>query len=84
MSFLFFGNVPASVPPVLDTTPCLNEMLNYEDCVFELIYFFIYIFFNKNPSFLLYFLKFIKNSMILKCESTSTGDLPPKLADSLA
>ena len=35
MSFLFFGNVPASVPPVLDTTPCMGEMLNYEDCVFD-------------------------------------------------
>ena len=35
MSFLFFGNVPASVPPVMDTTPCMNEMINYEDCVFE-------------------------------------------------
>ena len=35
MSFLYFGNVPASVPPVFDTTPCLKEMLQYEDCVFE-------------------------------------------------
>lgn len=35
MSFLYFGNVPASVPPVFDTTPCMKEMLQYEDCVFE-------------------------------------------------
>ena len=35
MSFYYFGNIPASVPPVLDTTPCMNEMLNYEDCVTE-------------------------------------------------
>lgn len=35
MSFLYFGNVPASVPPTLDTTPCMKEMLQYEDCVFE-------------------------------------------------
>lgn len=35
MSFLYFGNTPASVPPVFDTTPCMKEMLNYEDCVYE-------------------------------------------------
>ena len=35
MSFYYFGNVPSSVPKVLDTTPCMNEMLNYEDCVHE-------------------------------------------------
>jgi hypothetical protein len=35
MSFLYFGNCPASVPPVFDTTPCMKEMLQYEDCVFE-------------------------------------------------
>lgn len=35
MSFLYFGNVPASVPPVFDTSPCMKEMLQYEDCVFE-------------------------------------------------
>ncbi|EFX61291.1 hypothetical protein DAPPUDRAFT_274183 [Daphnia pulex] len=35
MSFLYFGNVPASVPPVFDTTPCMKEMLQYEDCVFD-------------------------------------------------
>ena len=35
MSFLYFGNTPASVPPVFDTTPCMKEMLSYEDCVYE-------------------------------------------------
>jgi hypothetical protein len=38
MSFLYFGNVPASVPPVFDTTPCMKEMLQYEDCIFELLF----------------------------------------------
>ena len=35
MSFLYFGNTPASVPPVFDTSPCMKEMLSYEDCVYE-------------------------------------------------
>jgi hypothetical protein len=35
MSFIYFGNVPASVPATFDTTPCMKEMLQYEDCVFE-------------------------------------------------
>jgi hypothetical protein len=35
MSYWMFGNVPVSVPPVKDTTPCMEEMLNYEDCVAE-------------------------------------------------
>lgn len=35
MSFLYFGNTPASVPPILDTSPCMKEMLTYEDCIFE-------------------------------------------------
>ena len=38
MSFIYFGNTPASVPPVFDTTPCMKEMLNYEDCVYEYPY----------------------------------------------
>lgn len=33
MSLIFYGGVPLSVPPVKDTTPCMNEMLQYEDCV---------------------------------------------------
>lgn len=35
MSFLYFGNTPASVPPVLDTSPCMKEMLTYQDCIYE-------------------------------------------------
>jgi hypothetical protein len=35
MSFLYFGNTPASVPPVLDTTPCMKQMMDYEECVVE-------------------------------------------------
>ena len=35
MTFLYFGNTPASVPPVFDTTPCMKQMLDYEDCVYE-------------------------------------------------
>lgn len=35
MSYLYFGNTPASVPPVFDTTPCMKEMINYEECVNE-------------------------------------------------
>jgi hypothetical protein len=30
MSYFHFGNVSASVPPVLDTTPCMGQMLDYE------------------------------------------------------
>lgn len=33
MSFITYGNLPISVPKVKDTTPCMNEMLNYEDCI---------------------------------------------------
>jgi len=33
MSYFIYGNVPISVPPVLDTTPCMQNMLEYEDCV---------------------------------------------------
>ena len=33
MSYITFGNVPISVPPVLDTTPCMQPMLQYEDCI---------------------------------------------------
>ncbi len=35
MALFYMGNVAASVPAVLDTTPCMKEMLNYEDCVLE-------------------------------------------------
>lgn len=40
MSFYYFGNIPASVPAVFDTTPCMNQMLNYEDCVTEYLLFY--------------------------------------------
>ena len=33
-SWLFF-NMQVSVPPTLDTTPCLEHMFDYEDCVVE-------------------------------------------------
>lgn len=39
MSWIMFGNVATSVPAVLDTTPCMNQMLNYEDCVHEYHFF---------------------------------------------
>lgn len=35
MSYFVFGNLPESVPPVMDTTPCMDQMLNYEDCILE-------------------------------------------------
>jgi len=35
MAFFYMGNVPISMPAVLDTTPCINQMLDYEDCVNE-------------------------------------------------
>ena len=37
MSYLYFGNVAATVPPVLDTTPCMKQMLQYETCVAEFL-----------------------------------------------
>ena len=35
MSYIMFGNVAASVPAVKDTTPCMDTMLNYENCIGE-------------------------------------------------
>ena len=35
MSFFYMANCAASVPPVLDTTPCMKQMLDYEDCVVD-------------------------------------------------
>lgn len=35
MSFITFGNLPLSVPPVKDTTPCMDPMLEYEDCIYD-------------------------------------------------
>ena len=39
MSFVIFGNLPISVPPVKDTTPCLDQMTQYEDCIIDAGYF---------------------------------------------
>lgn len=33
MSFIVYGNLPVSVPKVKDTTPCMDPMLDYEDCI---------------------------------------------------
>ena len=48
MSFFGWMSSPVSMPPVFDTTPCLDHLMEYEDCVIEYnsIYppFFIYIY----------------------------------------
>ena len=35
MSFFGYMNSPISIPPVYDTTPCLEHMLEYEDWVID-------------------------------------------------
>ena len=35
MSFMGFMSSPVSIPPVFDTTPCLEHLMEYEDCVIE-------------------------------------------------
>lgn len=35
MSYLMYGNLPASVPRVFDTTPCLAQQDAYEACIFD-------------------------------------------------
>ena len=35
MSFLGFMSAPVSVPPTFDTTPCLEHLMEYEDCVID-------------------------------------------------
>ena len=35
MSFFGFYSAPVSVPKVLDTTPCLEHLMEYEDCVVD-------------------------------------------------
>ena len=35
MSFFGFMSSPVSVPPVMDTTPCLEHLMEYEDCVID-------------------------------------------------
>ena len=35
MSFFGFMSSPVSMPPVFDTTPCLDHLMEYEDCVID-------------------------------------------------
>ena len=35
MSFFGFMSAPVSVPPTFDTTPCLEHLMEYEDCVID-------------------------------------------------
>ena len=35
MSFFTFMSSPVSIPPVMDTTPCLEHLMEYEDCVID-------------------------------------------------
>ena len=35
MSFMGFMSSPVSIPPVFDTTPCLEHLMEYEDCVID-------------------------------------------------
>ena len=35
MSFFGFMSAPVSIPPVFDTTPCLEHLMEYEDCVID-------------------------------------------------
>ena len=35
MSFFGFMSAPVSVPPVFDTTPCMEHLMEYEDCVID-------------------------------------------------
>lgn len=35
MSFFGFMSAPVSIPPVFDASPCLEHMLEYEDCVID-------------------------------------------------
>ena len=35
MSFFGFMSAPVSMPQVFDTTPCLEHLMEYEDCVID-------------------------------------------------
>jgi len=35
MSFMGFMSSPVSIPPTFDTTPCMEHLMEYEDCVIE-------------------------------------------------
>ena len=50
MSSIIFGNLPISVPPVLDTTPCMTSMLDYESCISDMDDFNLYTLHPSYPS----------------------------------
>ena len=35
MSFIGYLSSPISMPPMFDTTPCLEHLMEYEDCVID-------------------------------------------------
>jgi hypothetical protein len=35
MAFFGYMTAPVSIPPVFDTTPCLDHLTEYEDCVID-------------------------------------------------
>lgn len=35
MSFFGFMSAPVSIPPVFDTSPCLEHLMEYEDCAID-------------------------------------------------
>ena len=35
MSFFGFMSSPVSIPPVMDTSPCMEHLMEYEDCVID-------------------------------------------------
>ena len=35
MSFFGFLSAPVSISKVLDTTPCLEHLMEYEDCIID-------------------------------------------------
>ena len=35
ITFFGFMSSPVSIPPVFDTTPCLEHLMEYEDCVID-------------------------------------------------
>lgn len=37
MSAIYYWNVPITVPPIHDTTPCMDYMLSYEECLVDAV-----------------------------------------------
>lgn len=35
MSFFGFLSAPVHIPKVLDTSPCLEHLMEYEDCIID-------------------------------------------------